>query len=78
MKVPLVATVPESHRKDGITWLVLEESSSSGVHLYMCDSPAELTVYDYWFETSDQALRAAAEEWGVKEMDWKTEVGRQK
>lgn len=52
---------------------MLEEVSSGGVHLYMCDSPAESTVYDYWFKTSGQAMQAAAEEWGVTEKDWRVE-----
>lgn len=71
MKTILTANVPLAYRKDGVAWLVLE-GDNKGYHLYMCDSPLEKEVMDYWFENIDKAKLAAEEEWGVKSKDWKS------
>lgn len=76
MEVSFVAYVPESHQKNGVAWLILEEGHPSGAFLYMCDSPAEITVFDYWFRTIEEAKSVAAQEWGVTEDQWEPRSAR--
>jgi hypothetical protein len=71
-----MAEIPETHRKQGIRWLILEKDTADtgGVFLYLHKSLHEVSEYDSWHESVDLAKTEAAHESGVDDADWSVDL----
>jgi hypothetical protein len=69
-----IASVDLQFQEQGIRWIVLEEdrSDSGGVFLYLHQDLNEACLYDYWFETIEQAEQHAFNRWGISKEDWES------
>jgi hypothetical protein len=73
MAVRLVADIKPEFQDDNIKHLVLEEDilGSGGYFIFLHERLDSPCLYDYWYETIEEAKSAASEMWGILEDDWK-------
>jgi hypothetical protein len=74
MAVRLVADIKPEFQDDNIKYLVLEEDTlgSGGYFIFLHERLDAPCLYDYWYETIEEAKSAASEVWGILEGDWKS------
>lgn len=70
----ITASVPDSHKKEGIDVLVIEfDSSTDGWYLYGLSQDSGVPAIELWNMSEDDAKALAASDWGVSKSDWETE-----
>lgn len=69
----IFAKIPKYFVRDNINWLIIErdELGSEGYFLYHYKSIEEPCLFDDWFKELKFAIKAANEDFGVQEKDWK-------
>jgi len=67
-----ISSVSSKCQEQGIRWIVLEEDryGSGGIFLYLHRDLNEPSIYDFWFETLEQAEKQTRDKWGISETDW--------
>lgn len=70
----IIAPVPASHQKDGITILAIEfDSDTDGWYLYGLSEPGGAPILELWNMSEDDAKTLAASDWGVSDDAWAEE-----
>lgn len=68
-----IAKIPKPRQQDDIRWLVLVPDCQ-GWFLFMHKELEQDCIYDSWHPTREEALREAESHWGVRHMDWQSEM----
>ena len=66
-----IAELPVGRRSGGVRWLVLApDNASGGWFLFGHRSLQESSEFDSWHSSRAEAVREAANQWGVGAQDW--------
>ncbi len=66
-----IAEVPEPNRGDIVRAMVYAAKDGSGAYLFLYDSFEDgPCTFDYWYETTADAERHCAEEFGIDPANW--------
>lgn len=71
-----ISKIGPQYQVQGLKWITLEQDhlGSGGVFLFLHQNLNEPCIFDYWFETIQQAEQEALKRWGISKEDWEDAV----
>jgi hypothetical protein len=68
------AQIRSEFQAGGLTWLGIEDKSAAreGVFVFLYEDVTQPCRYDWWFQTIEEALQFAEDNYGVRPHEWET------